>query len=120
MNITETTPPSALLTELARRLTDQRLACGLTQEEAARMAGVAKRTIERVENGCDTQLTTLFRILRILGLAGQMDVLVPEHAPSPMEELKKSQGRKKRRRVRHGTSHRPTPSKAPWKWGDEQ
>jgi hypothetical protein len=59
-------------------------------------AGVAKRTVERIEAGHSAELATVIRLLRVLKLIEGLDSLVPDQLPSPMALLK-SQGRTRRR-----------------------
>ena len=87
----------------------------MTQAKAAEQAGVGKRTIERIEAGGDTQLTTLIRLLRILDLIDHLDQLIPEATTSPMEMLKHPSKPRKRAKPKQETK-----PKEPWKWGDEQ
>jgi DNA-binding XRE family transcriptional regulator len=115
MNIDKQTTPQAALEELARRITQRRIERGLTQAQAAEQAGVGKRTIERIEGGCDTQLTTLIRLLRILDLSDRLDQLIPESTISPMEILKGRSRPPKRAKRKQAAKTRE-----PWKWGDEQ
>ena len=66
-----------------------RLAQNLTQAALAERAGVAKRTIERLESGAvATQLSGFLRVCRALGLIAGLETLVPEQAASPMAQLK--------------------------------
>ncbi len=115
MNIDKQTTPQAAVEELTGRLARFRIESGITQAELAGQAGVSKRTIERIEDGCDTQLTTLIRLLRVLGLSDRLDQLIPEQTISPMERL---QGRttppKRAKRKKTALVDKP------WKWGDEQ
>ena len=115
MNIDKQTTPQAAVEELTRRLAQFRMECGLTQDELAKRAGVSKRTIERIEDGCDTQLTSLVRLLRVLGLADRLDQLIPESTVSPMDMLHgKTEPPKRVKRKK------PAKTNKPWKWGDEQ
>jgi len=122
-----------LLKELGARLARARLGKNLTQAQLAAQAGVSLRTLSRIERGNGASLMSAFiRVCRALGLAERFEALVPEAAPSPMEQLK-MQGRQRRRasgrRARHAgryiqTEEEPgrfTLAEAPaeWKWGDE-
>ena len=49
----------AILAELAGRFVQRRLELQLTQEMLAEQAGVSKRTVERVEAGATTQMSTI-------------------------------------------------------------
>lgn len=105
---------TAILKELGRRITTRRIERNLTQADLAGRAGVAKRTVERLEAGESTQLANFLRILRALELLDTLDVLLPESGPGPLELLR-HRGRE-RKRVRPGRTAEP---KQPWTWGDE-
>lgn len=69
----------AILQEVGCRLLRRRLDLEQTQEELAKEAGVSKRTVERLEAGESTQMTSFLRILRALDLLTGLDqaLLVP-------------------------------------------
>ncbi len=104
----------AILAELGGRLVQRRLELQLTQAELAEQAGVSKRTIERVEAGATTQLSTFIRILRALELLDRLETLIPEVGPRPMDLLK-LKGKERQRAPRK----REQKSDQPWQWGDE-
>ena len=103
---------SVILAELGRRLVERRLELALTQAELAEQAGISKRTVERVEAGATTQLSTLIRILRVLELLHGMDALIPEAGPRPMDLLK-LKGKQRKRAPR-----KKAVVEEPWDWGD--
>src|ERR1043165_4586465 len=77
----------ALLREIGERLARARLEHNLTQVQLAEMAGISKRTLERLESGASsTQLTAFFRTCRALGLLPRFDALVPQPLPNRSEE----------------------------------
>ena len=115
MKIETQTSPEVIIAELGARITHRRIGLGIPQAQLAEQAGVGKRTIERIEKGKDTQLTTLVRILRILDLTDNLNQLVPEAKVSPIEMLKQQQQPPRQR----ATSKQKTKAKKPWKWGDE-
>jgi transcriptional regulator with XRE-family HTH domain len=115
MKITSDLTDTAILTELGERLAHARIDRRLTQAALADEAGVAKRTIERIEAGRPAEIGTLIRLLRVLGLSGGLDQLVPEAAPSPMALLK-SRGRERRRAPRRRAAA-PTAGQ-PWSWAE--
>jgi DNA-binding XRE family transcriptional regulator len=115
MKIERQTAPEAIMTELGIRIAHRRIELGMTQAEAAEQAGVAKRTLERIEAGDDTQLTTFIRLLRVVELTDSLDQLVPEVTVTPMEILRHQPRLRKRAR-----SKRLSKPDKPWKWGDEQ
>ncbi len=114
MKISRLLADEAILTELGERIARRRLDLELTQAAVAEQAGIAKRTLERVEAGHSAQLSSLIRILRVLdGLPG-LDRMLPEARPSPMELLKRK-GRVRQRAPGRRASH---PPEKPWSWDD--
>lgn len=105
----------AVLKEMGQRIGQHRVDRGMTQAGLAQKAGIAKRTVERFESGHPTQTETFIRILRILGLLDNLDALLPEPGPRPMDLLKL----KGRERRRASSPRDNTKKKRPWSWGDE-
>jgi len=115
MKISSQIPNEALLVELGSRLAAARLAQNLTQAALAERAGVAKRTVERLESGAvATQLSGFLRVCRALGLLEGLEVLVPEQAAGPMAQLK-MKGHE-RQRASKAKAAKGKPKK--WTWGD--
>jgi putative transcriptional regulator len=106
---------AAVLAELGDRLSRLRLQRNLTQAQLAREAGVSKRTLIRLESGESSQVTNLIRVVRSLGLLGNLDAFVPPPLPSPLEQLRSRA--KERRRASPGVKKSGLPTK--WTWGDE-
>lgn len=104
-----------ILAELGDRLARHRLDRNLTQAQLAREAGVSKRTIIRLENGESSQLTNLVRVLRALGILGNLEVLVPAPLASPLAQLR---SRSRERRRASPAAGKPGPTTR-WTWGDE-
>ncbi len=105
----------AILLELGGRLAQRRLELRLTQEMLAEQAGVSKRTVERIEAGATTQMSTLIRVLRVLELLDRLETLVPEAGPRPMD-LVRLKGKARKR----ASGKRKSLDKGPWQWGDER
>ncbi|MEJ2539935.1 MAG: helix-turn-helix domain-containing protein [Gemmatimonadota bacterium] len=103
----------AVLSEVAARLNAARLSRDLTQAELAHEAGVSKRTVERLEAGESTQLTSFIRVLRALDLLERLEALLPEARPGPMDLLRR-EGQAPQR-----ASGRRTPPPEPWTWGED-
>jgi|SRR6516164_3399500 len=110
MKLTVELTDPAVLRELGERLARHRIDAGLSQAALAERAGVAKRTVERIEAGRGTELATLIRILRILRLIDGLEALVPELPPSPIAQLKRRD--QPRRRV----GRRSRAAATPWHW----
>lgn len=115
MKIENRMSDEAVLVELGQRLARRRIDLGLTQAQAAEEAGVGKRTVERVESGNDTQVATLIRLLRVLHLTDELNRLVPEPGPRPMDLLR-LKGKERKR----ASSRRSNPAEDDWQWGDKQ
>ena len=121
MNITSDLTDAAVLRALGSRLERQRIDANLTQAALAEQAGVAKRTLERIEAGLGCELSTLVRLLRALDLSAGFDRLIPELPPSPIAQLKLKG--KQRRRVHPKAPSAATSADVPpsvpgkaWSW----
>jgi len=115
MKISRLLTDDAILVELGERISSRRLELQLTQAEAAEQAGIAKRTLERIEAGHSAQMSSLIRLLRVLdGLQG-LEGMIPESGPRPMDLLRRK-GKLRQRASKRRPSDRPG---KPWTWGDE-
>ena len=101
--------------ELVRRIVQKRLDFGWTQSKAAEQAGIAIRTLRRLELGEDCHFSTIIRLLSAYGLTDRLDQLVPEPTVSPIEFVERQKKTKQRasKALSKGKNQ-------PWKWGDEQ
>ena len=107
MKILNTTPHTAALEELGRRVALARKNKRMNQTEMAKASGLGVATIARIEAGQDAQFSSWLKIFAVLGLKAGLDQLMPENLTSPMSEAK---SRKHLRRAKPGK----------FKWGDEQ
>ena len=117
MKITKLLTDDAVLAELGRRISSRRVELNLTQAEVAREAGLAKRTLERVEGGASSQTLSFVRILRTLDLIANLDSMIPEPVPGPMDLLR--QNRKLRVRASKKQDDNMQDRKA-WKWKEDE
>jgi transcriptional regulator with XRE-family HTH domain len=115
MKITGLLTDDAVLAELGARIAGRRVELQLTQAAVAEQAGIAKRTLERMEAGQTSQLSTLVRVLRVLDAASGLDSLIPESGPRPMELLK--QKGKVRQRASGQRAAKATGK--PWHWDEK-
>jgi transcriptional regulator with XRE-family HTH domain len=115
MTITNLTSDRMVLDELGRRLARSRLDRDITQAQLAAEAGISKTTLERIERGDDVRLNSFLRTLRALGQLDELNRLVPEPLPSPIERVE-LHGRQRRRA---GGRRKPS-SETTWRWGDEE
>jgi transcriptional regulator with XRE-family HTH domain len=115
VKITGQLTDDAVLEELGTRIAGRRLEMELTQADVAEQAGIAKRTLERIEAGQTSQLTSLIRVLRVLDAVPGLDGLIPESGPRPMDLLKhagKVRQRASGRRAAEATDD-------PWRWDEK-
>lgn len=114
MKLNEQLSDDAILAEIGQRLARRRLDLGLTQADLAEQAGVGKRTLERLEAGATTQLTTWVRVLRVLGLLAALDQALPPAGPRPLDFIHR--GGKPRQRA---AGSRSKAAAKTWSWAEE-
>ena len=114
MKISNLLADDAILAEIGERVARRRLDLQFTQADVAEQAGVAKRTVERIEAGASAQMSSMIRILRVLNLLPGLDRMIPEAGPRPMDLLKRK-GKVRQRASSRGRSDR---SEEPWSWDD--
>ena len=115
MKISPLLTDDAILAELGERMARRRLDLQLTQADVAGQAGIAKRTVERIEAGASAQMSSIIRILRVLELLPDLDAMIPEAAVRPMDLLKRK-GKVRQRATSRSRTDRPEP---PWSWDDD-
>lgn len=114
MRISKLLSDDAILGEIGKRLERRRLDLQLTQAELANQAGIAKRTVERIEAGLPAQTSSVIRVFRVLELLPRLDRMIPETGPRPMELLER---RGKIRKRASSSRHRGRSDKE-WTWND--
>lgn len=112
MKISRILAEDAILAEIGARVARRRLDFQLTQADVAEQAGVAKRTVERIEAGASAQMSSIIRILRVLDLLPGLDRMIPEAGPRPMNLLKQKGKVRQRASGRRGSDR----SNKPWSW----
>jgi transcriptional regulator with XRE-family HTH domain len=115
MKISSELTDDSILAEIGKRIARRRLDLQLTQASVAEQAGIAKRTLERMEAGHSSQLASLIRVLRVLDAMPGVEALVPEAPPRPMDLLKRK-GRQRQRASRPRAGQAP---QEPWQWDDD-
>ena len=116
MKFVKSNSDDSTLKELGSRIARYRLNRNQTQDALAQEAGVSKRTLHRVEHGHSTQASNLLRILRALSLLENLEVLIPELAISPIQQVKL---RGKSRKRASSKTHK-SEGKTAWSWEDEE
>jgi DNA-binding XRE family transcriptional regulator len=116
MKLTNLLTDETVLRELGARLARQRIDCFYTQAQLARRAGIGKRTLERIEAGDSVQLVSLIRVLRELETLENLDAVIPEAGPRPLDYVKR-QGKHRQRASTPRVKEEP---ESQWRWGDER
>ncbi|MBA3582207.1 MAG: helix-turn-helix domain-containing protein [Gammaproteobacteria bacterium] len=119
MNIENTLNDPSILLEIGQRLAQQRLSMGLTQAELAEQAGIAKRTLERIEAGESAQMLTLIRLFRVLGLLPALNSMLPAHETRPMELLAASRQAETGKATAKRAHKKVNQAKSEWHWNDQ-
>ena len=89
----------ALFPEIVR-LKAYRISRGMKQQELASESGVGISTIAKIESGQSVSFSLLISVMRTLGLLENLDLLIPEQKPSPLQLLKMQDKQIKRVRTK--------------------
>lgn len=103
-----------LRSEIAARLARLRLARNVTQAALAQEAGVALRTVRRLEAGQPSSLDSFLRIAIALDLGDSVVHAIPSSDIRPIERIDAHGTERRRARPVKGSARQ-----APWSWGDE-
>ncbi len=79
---------TAILKRLGTRLKACRISRGMQQNELAVESGVGVSTVAKIEKGQAVSFSLLLSVMRTLGLLENLDLLVPEQKPSPIQMLR--------------------------------
>ena len=104
-----------ILAELGRRVARLRVDARMTQAQLAYESGISKSTVERLEAGRSIQMAGLIRVLRVFGLVGHLDLLLPPPVQGPIALLDGDQPVRQRSPRRK----KPAADATPWRWGDQ-
>lgn len=80
-----------ILELIGGRLRALRKARGLTQQDAATRAGLARTTVLEAEKGDNATLLTIIRLLRAYGRLAALQDFIPAPELSPMARLRRRQ-----------------------------
>lgn len=81
-------------------------------------AGIGLATLKRIEQGStSTQLVNLINVLRVLQLDQNLDLLVPEVPPSPVQLAAMSR-KNLRKRARKKLKPESDQDSSPWTWAE--
>lgn len=119
MKLDKSMSDQTVLSEVGARVQALRLERNLTQGELAREAGLSKITVERLEAGQSTELRTLIRALRVLGLLELLNLAIPQPLPSPIDALRLRGKVRRRASGSRATSASAAPAEGRWNWSDQ-
>ena len=88
MSLTESTD-GEILAILGLRLRKLREARQFSSGEAAKAAGLSRRTVYRAERGLNPTTLTLIRLLRLYGSLDALAAFIPEAEISPMALIRR-------------------------------
>jgi len=106
-------PVESVLAQLGLGLRRVRLGANLTQQALATRAGVSLKTVRNAEDGQNISLETLILLLRGVGRLNELDYLLADTGPSPVE-LAKRLGRRRQRASGRRASGKSGPGD--WQW----
>ena len=84
----------SILKEIGQRIKEYRISLNITQADLADRCGISASTEVRIENGEDSKFSNYIKILSVLNLIDNLDILIPEVQPdfkSIFEEKPKRQ-----------------------------
>ena len=113
MKITGNEIEQIILKELGIRIKQYRISLNITQKKLADKCGISSSTVVRVESGDDSVFSNYIKIMKGLGLAENLDILIPQSQPDfkSIFEKKPPRQRVKLRRLK---------SKQNWVWGEDK
>lgn len=112
MKITENQSEQNILIEIGERIKQQRIALNITQKELADQSGVSLSTETRIENGTDSKISNYIKLLRVLNLLQNFDLLVPATEQNFKDIFEDVPARKRATKERGD-------AKKEWIWGED-
>ena len=105
--------PIAVLTQdLGERMSRYRLSRNLRQQDIAKLSGISRGVIARIEAGKGGTIDSLMRIMTALDLQDRIEMLLPDTALSPLDQRP---GNNLRQRARRDNPQKT--AEEPWSWG---
>ncbi len=108
-----TATPQRVMVEVGVRLAKIRLSRNITQRALAKDAGIALRTLRRLELGEATAFDSFLRVVMTLGFTDEFLKIFPLHDTRPIERM--DARRKERKRARPA---RVKDTDKAWTWGE--
>lgn len=115
MKITQKSTDNEVIQEIGKRLQRCRIDLNMSQYELSDKTGVSAKTIANMEDGKQVNTLSLIRVLRVLGLLENLELLAPPQDDRPIDFLRYN--KKAPQRV---ARNRNKGQERIWKWGDEK
>lgn len=113
MRIENEMTSKSVMNEFAERIKQYRINMQITQAAMAKKTGISIRNIVRIEKGEDTQFNNIIKILSVLHLQNNLDLVIPDESIRPINIIDL---RKQKNRSRASKSKNPRDKK--YVWGD--
>lgn len=112
MKIRENDLEKNVLRELGSRVQSTRIDLNLSQVQLAKKCGISVSTLVRIENGEDTKLSNIIKLMQGMGILENLNVLIPERQPYYKDIFYGKPARKRVRAVKKA-------SRSKWTWGED-
>lgn len=99
--------------EIGERIRDRRIAMDMTQLEFSQKCGLSLSTVIRIENGDDTKISNIIKIMRCFDAVSNLDLLIPEQEEDYKALFENKTPKKRVRKSKDGPKRK-------WVWGDEK
>ena len=103
-----------ILKILGLRIKNRRIKMNIKQSDMEKLCGLSVSTIIRMENGNDTKLSNLIKVLKALGLTENLNDLIPDDTLDYKRIFKMQ---KQRKRVR---PKKAKPTVKEWVWNEDK
>lgn len=113
MKLTGYESETSILKELGNRIKQHRISMNMTQAELAERCGVSMSTEVRIENGDDSKMSNYIKIITVLGMVENFDILIPEEQ---LDYKAMYEERPVKKRVRRSAKNAETT----WTWGEDR
>jgi transcriptional regulator with XRE-family HTH domain len=104
-------PVTVLAQDLGERLSRYRLSRNLRQQDIAKLSGISRGAITRIEAGQGGTIDSLLRIMTALDLEDRIKMLLPDAALSPLDSRRDNDLRQRARK-----DNTEKPADEPWSW----
>jgi transcriptional regulator with XRE-family HTH domain len=115
MRIENEMTSKSVMNEFAERIKQYRINMRITQAELSKRTGISIRNIVRIEKGEDTQFNNIIKILSVLHLQNNLDLVIPDNSlrPTNIVDLKNKKNRSRVSKIKNDKEKK-------FAWGDSK